>query len=106
MNFRYMRLILFFDLPVEKSAQQRAYRTFIKDIKKLGFYMMQKSVYVKMSIDLQSAKLVINKIKKITPKEGEISILTITENQFAKIDIILGDFNTEVINGDDRIIEL
>ena len=101
-----MRLILFFDLPVEKSAQRKAYRHFIKDIKTFGFYMVQKSVYVKMSIDMQAVNSTIEKIKKISPKEGNISVLSITEKQFAGIEYILGENKTDVINSDNRIIEL
>ena len=41
MNYRYMRLVLFFDLPVETSSQRRAAQKFVKEIKKVGFYMMQ-----------------------------------------------------------------
>lgn len=101
-----MRMILFFDLPVEKSEQRRAYRNFVKDIKKAGFYMLQKSVYVKMGIDMQVVNSTLTKIKSFCPKEGDISILTITEKQFSGIEIILGDNITDVINGDERIIEL
>ena len=101
-----MRMILFFDLPVEKSEQQKAYRNFVKNIKKNGFYMLQKSVYVKMGIDMQVVDSTIAKVKKICPKEGDISILTITEKQFAGIELILGNKVTDVINGDERIIEL
>ncbi len=101
-----MRLILFFDLPVEKSSQQKEYRKFVKNIKKIGFYMLQKSVYIKMSIDMQAIESTINKVKGFVPKEGDISILTITEKQFANIEFILGNNSTDVINGDERIIEL
>ena len=48
MSYRFMRAILFFDLPVEKVSQRSAYRSFLKNIKKIGFYMLQKSVYVKL----------------------------------------------------------
>lgn len=101
-----MRAILFFDLPVEKVSQQRAYRHFVKDIKKLGFYMLQKSVYVKMGIDIQAIDSVIEKIKRIIPEEGDISILTITEKQFASIELLLGEGKTDVINSDERVVEL
>ena len=101
-----MRSILFFDLPVEKVSQQREYRKFVKNIKKMGFYMFQKSVYVKMGIDVQAIKSTIDKIKKICPKEGQISVLTITEKQFANIELLLGDNKTDVINNDERITEL
>lgn len=101
-----MRAILFFDLPVEKLLQQREYRRFVKEIKKNGFYMLQKSVYVKMGIDAQAIDLTIEKIKKIIPKEGQIFILTITEKQFASISFLLGENVTDIINNDERVIEL
>lgn len=101
-----MRLILFFDLPVEKKEQQKAYRTFVKNIKKNGFYMLQKSVYVKMGIDVQSIESTVTKIKGFCPKEGDISVLSITEKQFASIEFILGSNTTDVINSDERVIEI
>ena len=101
-----MRLILFFDLPVEKSSQQQAYRKFVKGIKTFGFYMIQKSVYVKMGIDLQAINSTIEKVKKILPKEGNISVLSVTEKQFSSIEYLLGESNTTVINTDERVLEL
>lgn len=106
MSYRFMRAILFFDLPVEKVSQQRAYRKFIKNIKKMGFYMLQKSVYVKMGIDIQAIRLTLEKIKRNCPDEGEISVLTITEKQFSGIELLLGESKTDVINSDERVIEL
>ena len=50
-----MRLLLFFDLPMTTSSELKTYRNFVKNIKKEGFYMLQKSVYVKMVIDNQAA---------------------------------------------------
>ena len=56
-----MRMILFFDLPTLTSKNRRDYRKFIKHIKKIGFYMIQESVYVKMSIDSQMVNSISNK---------------------------------------------
>lgn len=106
MSYRFMRLMLFFDLPVEKASERREYRQFVKLLKKNGFFMLQKSIYVKMGIDAQVIDLTIKKIKKEVPKNGNIMILTITEKQFSNIEIILGDFNTEVISTDERLLEL
>ena len=98
--------MLFFDLPVEKASERREYRQFVKLLKKNGFFMLQKSIYVKMGIDAQVIDLTIKKIKKEVPKEGNIMVLTITEKQFSNIEIILGDFNTEVVSTDERLLEL
>lgn len=52
--------------------------------------MLQKSVYTKLVINMQSMELEINKVKTILPKEGLVQILTVTEKQFTRIETILG----------------
>lgn len=99
-----MRSILFFDLPQVTSSEKRLYRHFVKDIKKLGFYMIQESVYVKMSIDNQVVSSISNKIKSIAPKKGNIMILNITEKQFSQIEVIAGESRTDVITSDERFL--
>jgi len=101
-----MRLVLFFDLPVETSVNRRDYRKFVKEIKKLGFYMLQESVYVKLGVDSRASDSALEKVKKFLPNEGNIAVLTITEKQFADIKILLGDFKKDVVDSDERIIEL
>ncbi len=101
-----MRSILFFDLPVEKDAQRRAYAKFVKSLKKVGFCMLQESVYVKLDMDSQSADSTKEKVKKILPKEGFIAMLRITEKQFSGMDFLVGYSNTEVLMDDKRVVEL
>ena len=45
MSYRYMRVIVFFDLPVDTLEHKRAYRKFRKFLIEKGFLMMQESVY-------------------------------------------------------------
>ena len=106
MSFRYMRILLFFDLPTLTSEHQRAYRKFLNNLKKDGFYMLQESVYVKMAIDKQVADSSINKINKYLPREGNVITLVITEKQFATMNIMLGENKTDVINDVNRVVEL
>lgn len=106
MSFRFMRILLFFDLPMLTSKEQKAYRTFIKIIKKEGFYMLQESVYIKLAINQQVVDSVKNKIKKSLPDNGSIMLLSITEKQFSSIDFMLGENKTDVVNSTDRIIVL
>ena len=101
-----MRLLLFFDLPVEKKEQRREYSRFVKNIKRLGFYMLQESVYIKLCIDNQNSEFTISKVKLVKPKDGSVFVLSITEKQFANINIILGSKETDVINNDERIVIL
>ena len=101
-----MRLILFFDLPVTKASERKAATRFVKDIKKIGFYMLQESVYTKMCVDNHAANSTISKIKSFSPKNGLLAVLTVTEKQFASINYILGESITDVISTDERFIIL
>jgi CRISPR-associated protein Cas2 len=101
-----MRTLLFFDLPTITSQDLKNYRGFIKNIKKLGFYMIQESVYVKMSLDYQSTCSTIQKLKSIVPSEGNVMILNITEKQFSSMEILVGDINSDVITTDSRTVHL
>ena len=51
MSYRYMRMILFFDLPTETSQERREYTRFRKYLLKSGFMMMQESVYCKIALN-------------------------------------------------------
>ena len=101
-----MRQILFFDLPMETKNEQREYTKFLKNIKEHGFYMLQKSVYIKLDIDLRSAEATTCAINKCLPNKGSVIILNVTETQFAKMSVLLGENKTDVINSDQRFIEL
>jgi CRISPR-associated protein Cas2 len=103
---RAMRLILFFDLPVVKEKQKREYTRFVKSLKKQGFYRMQYSVYVKLNMDERSAQSSINQVKELLPKEGYIGVLMVTEKQFASIQFLLGEPDTDVVCSDERVIIL
>lgn len=101
-----MRSILMFDLPVETAKQRRAYRQFVKFIKKQGFIMFQESIYVRLSINSSAVENLKKKIEDNVPSEGNVSMLTVTEKQFNDIDFFLGEFQTDIINSDQRVVEL
>ena len=101
-----MRSILFFDLPSVSSAEKRAYRNFVKSIKILGFYSLQESVFCKMNIDKQAMDAILVKVKAKLPKDGSVMVLNVTEKQFSAMEIMLGEANTDVINSNERIIDL
>lgn len=48
MNYKIMRMLCMFDLPVETDEERRAYRIFRKNLIQEGFVMMQYSVYVRV----------------------------------------------------------
>lgn len=105
-SYRCMRSILFFDLPTEKKSQRKAYSTFVKNLKKNGFVMMQESVYIKLDMDDRAAESTKEKIKKFLPNDGFVAMLRITEKQFSGIDFLVGYSETDVLSNDERVVEL
>ena len=75
-----MRTIVFFDLPVLYSADRKNYRKFKKYLIKEGFIMLQNSVYSKLCLNSQQADLLIQRIKKNSPKKGIIQVLKFYEH--------------------------
>ena len=106
MSYRFMRLIVFFDLPVEKAKERRDYRNFRKLLIKEGFIMMQESVYSKLTLNATSSETVKNKIEKNKPPKGIVQVLTVTEKQFAGIDTIVGEIQNNKINTTERLLIL
>lgn len=87
---RYMRLLVFFDLPVGTSLQRKNYARFRKYLEKSGYLMMQESVYSKLAINGRVADGLLAKLYENCPPEGLVQVLKITERQFATIACITG----------------
>lgn len=106
MRDRVVRTIVFFDLPNVYFQDRKNYTSFRKYLLNDGFIMLQKSVYSKIVLNTEQVKLLIERIKKKAPNKGIIQILTITEKQYAKIEYIIGNENTKIINSEDRLVVL
>lgn len=91
MKVRIMRLIVFFDLPMDTAAQRRQYRLFRKFIIKDGYLMMQESVYSKMVLDGIAADSAMKRLRQHKPSSGLVQVLRVTEKQYASIEAIAGD---------------
>ncbi len=101
-----MRILVMFDLPTVSSAEKREYRKFRKYLIMIGFQMLQESVYSKLVLNTTSANLIMNNIRNNKPSEGSLFMLTITEKQFAKMEVLVGEKHSEVIDTTERIIIL
>ena len=106
MSYRFMRVLVMFDLPTESSIQRRNYRKFRKSLIKNGFIMMQESVYVKLAMNQGSADLMVKSIRKLCPEEGIVQVLQTTEKQFSKMEFLVGESQTEYVDSDERFIEI
>ena len=90
MIYEFMRLILFFDLPVTTKKDRKTYAQFRKYLIQNGYMMMQYSVYCKIFANREAAVKHVANLEKSVPKKGQIRLLLVTEKQFAKIEIITG----------------
>ena len=88
MNFRFMRLLLFFDLPMETSKNRADYGRFRK--------------FLVNNVVSASVK---QKVAKNLPPEGVVEMLEVTENQFSRIDYLVGEKQSLVEESMDRVVE-
>ena len=101
-----MRILVFFDLPVLTAKERRDYRQFRKFLIKSGFMMMQESVYCKLAQNSTAAEMIIDNVKKNKPNEGLVQMLRVTEKQYAKMEYIVGESHSEVLDSDERLVVL
>lgn len=106
MSYRYMRVIVMFDLPVTLSEDLREYTRFRKYLIKNGFLMMQESIYCKLALNTTVSEAIIKNIKKNKPRKGLVQILTLTEKQFSKMEFIVGEYSSDVLDTDERLVIL
>lgn len=101
-----MRIMVFFDLPTLTAANRREYTKFRKYLIKNGFIMLQESVYCKLALNATVSEAVAQGIRKNRLPEGLVQILTLTEKQFSKMEMITGEYKSEVLQNDKRLVIL
>lgn len=106
MSYRFMRILVFFDLPTETADERKSYRKFRKLLITNGFIMMQESVYCRMVLNGSAMNSVADLIEKNKPSKGLVQLLTVTEKQFANMRCITGEFKSDIINSDERVVIL
>ena len=101
-----MRVLVFFDLPVVTAENRREYTRFRKFLLKNGFLMFQESVYCKLALNGTAEKAIVDNVYKNKPEEGLVQLLSVTEKQYSKMNIIIGNVKSEVLDSDERLVIL
>jgi CRISPR-associated protein Cas2 len=101
-----MHILCFFDLPTETAKDRRQYRIFRRFLIKNGFIMLEESVYERMVVNSHGQRALVELLRKNKPPKGLVMILQITDKQFENMDIITGEFKSNVINTTERVVEL
>lgn len=106
MKYRFMRVIVFFDLPTETGDDKKQYRKFRKFLIQKGFLMMQESVYCKLALNTTVADSIVQAVKANKPETGLVQLLVITEKQFSRMEFIVGTSQNDILDSDERIVIL
>ena len=101
-----MRILVMFDLPSITSEEKREYTKFRKFLLREGFMMMQESIYCKLVLNATVANTATENVRKNKPQKGLVQMLTVTEKQFSKMELLVGGERKEVIDSDERLIIL
>jgi len=86
-----MWLFVFFDLPVGTKTERRhatRFRNFLKDD---GFMMMQLSVYSRVIRGEEAVDKHLSRITRSLPPKGSVRTLTVTERQYARMKLLIGE---------------
>lgn len=68
--------------------------------------MLQESVYCKLALNGTAVNAIIDNVHRNKPQEGLAQLLTVTEKQYSKMDIIIGEMKSEVLDSDERLVIL
>ena len=104
MSIEYIGIIMY-DLPMQTKNDLLRYKNFRKKLIEKGYYQLQKSVYIMKSKTKEKIELVEKQLTIIAPKNSSIRSIILTEEQFQKIKILVGDktIGEKVLNN--RILE-
>lgn len=102
-EIRWMRLMVFYDLPVSTPNYRKAYQRFHKFLLKDGYDMLQYSVYCRLCNGHDATAKHIRRIEANTPSKGNVRIMKVTEKQYSQMRFLVGDHShQEKINKDHK----
>lgn len=86
-----MWLMVMFDLPVESQRHRKIYARFRKQLLKHGFIMLQYSVYARYCVSEETSLIYRKYVRDTLPKEGEVRVVSLTDRQFGKMEVYVGE---------------
>ncbi|OIQ75098.1 CRISPR-associated endoribonuclease Cas2 [mine drainage metagenome] len=103
---RYMRLLVFFDLPVTTREKKRTYTLFRRFLIQDGYDMIQWSVYGRLVNGMDDAEKHLKRLSDHLPRDGSIRYLQVSEKQFAGMKLLVGtlDYQQKKVNADQMLL--
>lgn len=90
-EYRIVWLMAMFDLPVTTREARREYARFRKELLARGFTMLQYSVYARCCRSADSAQQTRREVRAVLPPSGQVRLVSITDRQFAKMEVFFGE---------------
>ena len=87
---RFMRLMVFFDLPTVTKADKRAYVVFRRFLLKDGYDMLQWSVYARIVNGADDVTKHQKRLAANLPRKGAVRCMKVSEKQYAAMEILVG----------------
>ncbi len=87
---KFMRMLVFFDLPVITAADRKNAAKFRKFLLKDGYHMIQWSVYSRLCNGTDAVATHQQRLKLNLPQKGSVRLLVLTEKQYESIDVLVG----------------
>ena len=103
---RYMRIIVFFDLPTLTKTNRKNASRFRNFLIKDGYIMLQLSVYSRICKGQDDVEKHTKRLKSLIPKEGSVRLLTVTEKQYASMEVLVGSLKKEESIGEKQLLLL
>ena len=103
---RFVWLFVFFDLPVGTKPERRVatkFRNFLKDD---GYMMLQYSVYTRVCRGEDGAMKHIARVTRSLPSKGSIRALQVTDRQYSRMRLLLGEANKTESTGSKQMVLL
>ncbi|MDD3593814.1 MAG: CRISPR-associated endonuclease Cas2 [Candidatus Gastranaerophilales bacterium] len=82
-KYRMGWLFVCFDLPVVEKEDLRKANHFRKDLLKLGYFMLQNSIYVRSCVTYDKTNQFIKTLKMIAPDTGSVHVFYVTDVQWS-----------------------
>lgn len=90
MSRKFMRILIFFDLPVVKKEDRKEYQSFRRFLLNDGYSMIQYSVYSRICNGIDGVNKHVSRLKKNLPSKGSVRYLQITEKQYNEMKFLVG----------------
>ena len=105
-NRRFMRLIVFFDLPVVTKAERRAYVVFRRFLINDGYDMIQFSVYGRLLNGNDGLEKHMKRLVSHLPPKGSVRCMSVTKKQYASMKLLVGLplFQEKTVNSDQLLL--